>query len=245
MAAPVEEASVTRTLAALEAMVAEVVAVAAAALISKVVTEAPVAPMAEAAEAVAHTVQMTAQLLVLVVQKAPMAALAVQAASILNPKAKLETLGQIPLVWDWILKALAPEALPPPRMVAEAAVAATEASEAQEAPEVLPEAAVAEATAESEAQEAPTMVVALAEVAVAMAAMAVPEEAAFTELAVEAATEKPEMAEQEQPQKLRPTTAGLPQEAEASVPIFHPTSIMALADLVSALSPTTHKEARQ
>ena len=90
-------------------------------------------------------------------QKAPTEALAVQVGSISDRTEKPEAPARTPSEKDWTLKALAPEALPPPSMVAEVAVVATAESEAQADPEVLPEAAVAEATAESEAQAAPPM----------------------------------------------------------------------------------------
>lgn len=199
--------------------------------------------MAAEAEAEAHIVTMMAPP-DLVAQKELTAVLVVLAAIMIQvPREEPEMLGRIPSEKGWILKALEPEVLLPPSMVAEAAVAVTEVSAAQLA--LVAWLAVAAEVAMAETAVLVVAIAALAEAAEATAAMAVLEEATLTELAVAAATEKPEMAEQERPQKIHPTTAGLLQEAEASVPIFHPTSIMALADLASASSPTTHKEARQ
>lgn len=243
MAAPVEEAPVTRMLAALEAMVAEAVAVVDHRYTAMAVMEGQAVHMAAEAEAEAHIVTMMAPP-DLVAQKELTAVLVVLAAIMIQvPREEPEMLGRIPSEKGWILKALEPEVLLPPSMVEVAAVAVTEVSAVQLA--LVAWLAVAAEVAMAETAVLVVAIVVLVAVAEATAEMAVLEEAALTELAVAEATEKPEMAEQERPQELHPTTVGLPQEAEASELIFHPTSIMALADLASASSPTMHKEARR
>ena len=236
-----EEAPVTRMLAALEAMVAEAVAVVAA----TAVMEGQVVHMAaEVAAEALPTRTMPRQ--DPVGQKAPTEALAVPGGSISDRRTeKPEAPARTPSEKGWILKALEPEVLLPPSMVEVAAVAVTEVSAVRLALAAWLAVAAEVAMAETAVLVVAIVVLVAVAVAVATAEMAVLEETALMELAVAVAMEKLEMAEQEQPQELRPTTAGLPQEAEASVPIFHPTSIMALADLASASSPTMHKEARR
>ena len=90
-------------------------------------------------------------------QRAPTEALAVPVGSISDRTEKPEAPARTPSEKDWTLKAPEPAELLLPLTAAAEAEVATAESEAQADPEVLPEAAVAEATAESEAQEAPPM----------------------------------------------------------------------------------------
>lgn len=199
---------------------------------------APGEPMAAEVGADAHTAPLTA-LPALAEQKAPTAAqVEPEETTIPAQKERPGPPGPIPSAWDLILKAPEPEAQHPPNMAAVVAEVATVVLVEQPDPEA------AEAAATVELAERAADIPAPAVVAVAMAEMVEPEEAApmGPEAAVD--TAKPETAVQEQRQRTSPTTEALPQEAEA-LEMHHQQSITATAALESVSLPIMHKGAEK
>lgn len=202
----------------------------------------PVESTAAVAVADAHIAPQTA-LPALAGQKAPMAAqVEPEETTIPAQKERPGPPGPIPSAWGLILRAPEQEAQHLLNMAEAVAVAATVASVVQPDPAAWPVVAEEADTAEL-AERAADMPDPAVEVA-ATAETVEPEEAAPMAPAAAVDTVRPETAVQEQPQRTSPTTADLPQEAEASEALPQ-RSIMATAAPESVSLPITYKGAEK